>query len=85
MKLTAFYLAEQAHCSVERASLLGGVKFKSLDVDDRFRLRGDTLERAIREDREKGLIPFYVVATHGTTSVCSFDVLEVWYLIITDE
>lgn len=68
---------EQSHSSVERAGLLGGVKFRLLGVDDTFRMRGDTLERAIQEDKDKGLIPFYVVATLGTTTVCSFDVLEV--------
>nr|CAD7405944.1 unnamed protein product [Timema cristinae] len=49
-----------AHSSVERAGLLGGVKLRSLPTDDNFRLRGDTLEQAIMEDRRAGLIPFYV-------------------------
>lgn len=67
------FIVEQAHCSVERAFLIGGVQFRLLPVDEKFRLRGDTLERAINEDKAKGLIPFYVVATLGTTSICSFD------------
>nr|CAD7267969.1 unnamed protein product [Timema shepardi] len=65
-----------AHSSVERAGLLGGVKLRSLPTDDNFRLRGDTLEQAIMEDRRAGLIPFYVVATLGTTCSCSFDALD---------
>lgn len=52
--------AGQAHSSVERAGLFGGVKFRLLPVDDKFKLRGDVLAKAIREDKEKGLIPFYV-------------------------
>ena len=52
--------AAQAHSSVERAGLLGGVKLRLLPVDENLRLRGETLERAIQEDRDKGLIPFYV-------------------------
>lgn len=50
----------QAHSSVERAGLLGGVKFRLLAVDSKYKLRGDTLAEAIRKDKEQGLIPFYV-------------------------
>ncbi|XKL61071.1 hypothetical protein PGB90_008128 [Kerria lacca] len=74
-KLVA-YASEQAHSSVERAGLLGGVCFRCLPTDNEYKLRGSTLEEAIQEDRNKGLLPFYVVATLGTTSVCSFDSLE---------
>ncbi|KAF7997971.1 hypothetical protein HCN44_009369 [Aphidius gifuensis] len=74
-KLVA-YASCQAHSSVERAGLLGGVKFRLLDVDSKYKLRGDTLAEAIRQDREKGLIPFYAVATLGTTCSCAFDKLD---------
>lgn len=50
----------QAHSSVERAGLLGGVKFRLLEVDSKNKLRGETLAEAIRKDKEQGLIPFYV-------------------------
>ncbi|KAL1124713.1 hypothetical protein AAG570_001336 [Ranatra chinensis] len=69
------YASQQAHSSVERAGLLGGVTFRNLPTDEKFRLRGDTLQEAIQKDRDAGLIPFYVVATLGTTSSCAFDVL----------
>lgn len=61
---------------MERAGLLGGVKFRLLPVDSKSKLRGETLAEAIREDREKGLIPFYAVATLGTTCSCAFDRLD---------
>ncbi|XP_022900977.1 aromatic-L-amino-acid decarboxylase isoform X2 [Onthophagus taurus] len=67
------YTSAQSHSSVERAGLLGGVKLRHLEPDSESKLRGDTLERAMKEDREAGLIPFYVVATLGTTSSCAFD------------
>ncbi|GFG35977.1 hypothetical protein Cfor_03560 [Coptotermes formosanus] len=70
------YASNQAHSSVERAGLLGGIKLRLLPADDNLRLRGETLERAIQDDRDKGLIPFYVVATLGTTNTCSFDCLD---------
>ena len=36
------------------------------------------MAKAIAEDKAKGLIPFFVVATLGTTNCCSFDnILEI--------
>lgn len=49
---------------------------KHLPTDEKCRLRGDTLLKAIEEDREAGLIPCYVVATLGTTGTCAFDNLD---------
>ncbi|XP_050439369.1 aromatic-L-amino-acid decarboxylase-like [Adelges cooleyi] len=74
-KLVA-YSSQLSHSSVERAGLLGGVLLRALDTDSEHKLRGDTLKDAITEDRGKGLIPFFVVATLGTTSCCSFDRLD---------
>ena len=71
-KLVA-YSSTQAHSSVERAALLGGVKIRMLEPDEKFSLRGETLRKAIEEDKANGLIPFYVVATLGTTASCAFD------------
>lgn len=67
------YCSEQAHSSVERAALLGAAKMRCLPLDHKHSLRGETLANAIREDRECGFVPFFVVATLGTTSTCSFD------------
>ncbi|XP_394115.2 aromatic-L-amino-acid decarboxylase [Apis mellifera] len=74
-KLVA-YSSCQAHSSVERAGLLGGVKFRLLEVDSKYKLRGESLAEAIRKDKEQGFIPFYVVATLGTTCSCAFDRLD---------
>ena len=71
-KLVA-YASNQAHCSVERASLLAGVIMRLLPADQDLSMRGEILQKAIEEDRKKGLVPFFVVATLGTTSTCSFD------------
>jgi aromatic-L-amino-acid/L-tryptophan decarboxylase len=74
-KLVA-YCSEQAHSCVERATLLGSVICRKLPVDDKFQLNGDTLEKQIKLDKENGFIPFFLTATLGTTSICSFDKLE---------
>jgi len=58
--MTKYCFLGQAHSSVERAGLLGGVKFRQLEVDQKYRLRGDTFAEAIKKDKEQGFIPFYV-------------------------
>ena len=51
---------------------------RSLQPDKDLSLRGDILANAIAEDKAKGLKPFCVIATLGTTNCCSFDnVLEI--------
>ncbi|GFR84754.1 aromatic-L-amino-acid decarboxylase [Elysia marginata] len=57
-KLVA-YTSEEAHSSVQRAALIGMVQMRQLPTDSKGALRGVTLETAIREDREKGLHPFF--------------------------
>ncbi|KAF2977734.1 hypothetical protein EK904_007702 [Melospiza melodia maxima] len=70
------YTSDQAHSSVEKAGLISLVKIKFLPVDENFSLRGETLKKAIAEDRKKGLVPVFVCATLGTTGVCAFDNLS---------
>lgn len=59
-KSTQNSISGQAHSSVERAGLLGGVRFRQLEVDEKYKLHGDTLAEAIQKDKEQGFIPFYV-------------------------
>ncbi|XP_056330947.1 aromatic-L-amino-acid decarboxylase [Danio aesculapii] len=71
-KLVA-YSSDQAHSSVERAGLIGGVRMKEIPTDSKFSVRGDALERILKEDKAAGLIPFFFCATLGTTASCAFD------------
>ncbi|ESN98402.1 hypothetical protein HELRODRAFT_101612 [Helobdella robusta] len=71
-KLVA-YCSKLAHSCVEKAGMLSLVKMRELDIDENYSLRGGTLEKAIEDDRNEGLIPFYLCATLGTTAVCSYD------------
>uniref|UniRef100_A0A3Q1LX98 Aromatic-L-amino-acid decarboxylase n=2 Tax=Bos TaxID=9903 RepID=A0A3Q1LX98_BOVIN len=76
-KLVA-YASDQAHSSVEKAGLIGGVRLKAIPSDGKFAMRASALQEALERDKAAGLIPFFVVATLGTTSCCSFDnLLEV--------
>jgi len=56
--------------------MLGGVKMRLIRSDKDWRLRGDSLRMAIEADKAKGLIPFFVVVTLGTTNSCAFDDLD---------
>ncbi|XP_063169947.1 histidine decarboxylase [Candoia aspera] len=79
------YASDQAHSSVEKAGLISLVKMRFLPVDENFSLRGETLSKAVQEDRSRGLIPIFVCATLGTTGVCAFDCLSELGLICAKE
>lgn len=70
------YFSRQAHSCIERAAMLGHMKTRVLDTDDKYSLRGETLAKAIHEDKKRDLIPCFIGASFGTTSVCSFDNLR---------
>ena len=55
------YCSDQAHSSVEKAGLIGLVKLRYIETDDQLSMRGDRLVEAIAKDRERGLIPFFVI------------------------
>uniref|UniRef100_A0A7N9AV85 Histidine decarboxylase n=1 Tax=Mastacembelus armatus TaxID=205130 RepID=A0A7N9AV85_9TELE len=70
------YTSDQAHSSVEKAGLISLVRVRFLPTDEQLCLRGETLKQAIQEDRKRGLVPFMLCATLGTTGVCAFDKLS---------
>lgn len=73
------YTSEQVHHSVAKAALLAGFppsSVRAVAVDERFRLRLDALAEAVAEDRRRGLRPFLVTASAGTTNTGAVDDLE---------
>lgn len=58
----------QAHSSVERAGLIGGVRMKKIPTNSEFSVRGAALKKVLEEDRAAGLIPFFVCISLITTS-----------------
>ncbi|XP_030388470.1 histidine decarboxylase [Scaptodrosophila lebanonensis] len=70
------YCSDQAHSSVEKAALIGLVRMRYIEADEQLAMRGKLLREAIEDDIKKGLVPFWVCATLGTTGSCSFDNLE---------
>jgi len=76
-KLVA-YTSNQAHSSLEKAVKIAGIGSQNLrliDVDENYAMRPDALARQIKTDRERGLTPFFVCATVGTTSSNAIDPL----------
>jgi aromatic-L-amino-acid decarboxylase len=72
----AAYTSNQAHSSVEKAVGIAGIgreNLRLIQVDEKFAMRPDELERAVLLDREAGRIPFFVCATVGTTSSNGLD------------
>jgi aromatic-L-amino-acid decarboxylase len=73
------YASNQAHSSIEKAVKIAGLGSENLrliEVDERFAMRPEALERAIARDREKGHTPCFVCATLGTTSSNAMDPLR---------
>ncbi|KAG8942904.1 hypothetical protein FRC04_003304 [Tulasnella sp. 424] len=69
------YGTTMTHSLGAKAALILGLSFRALEVsrDDAYGLRGETLRKALEEDRAAGKIPFILIATVGTTSSCAID------------
>ncbi|KAK5986858.1 Pyridoxal-dependent decarboxylase domain protein, partial [Trichostrongylus colubriformis] len=70
-----------AHPFLEKAVMLNAVKLRKLKCSihpemKNYTVMRETLEEAIKEDRERGLIPFLMIASMGTKKTCSFDRLD---------
>ena len=73
------YTSDQAHYSVIKAAKLAGImpdRVRSIPSDDRYRLRTDALADAVDSDRRRGLKPFAVVSSAGTTNTGAVDPLD---------
>jgi aromatic-L-amino-acid/L-tryptophan decarboxylase len=73
--LTA-YASTQAHSSIEkgvRVAGLGSENLRMIDVDAKYAMRPDLLEKAIETDIAAGRRPCFVAATIGTTSSTAID------------
>lgn len=73
------YLSDQTHHSLAKSARLAGFPARNLRVlpsDTHCRLRLDALEAAVEEDRARGLTPFLVVGSAGTTNTGAVDPLD---------
>jgi aromatic-L-amino-acid decarboxylase len=73
------YVSEEAHHSVRKAAIVAGImpdRVRVIPVNDRFRMPPAAVEEAIVQDRARGLSPFLLVASAGTTGTGAVDDLE---------
>jgi len=72
------YASDQVHYSVAKGAILAGFpegNVRQVPSDDCYRLRPDALEAMIEEDRRRGLMPFLIAASAGTTNTGAVDPL----------
>ncbi|KAK5998268.1 Aromatic-L-amino-acid decarboxylase [Cladobotryum mycophilum] len=64
-----------AHSSTKKAAQVLGVRFVTVPVSEEngFSMKGEDLAATIAELTAKGLEPFYLTATLGSTDVCAVD------------
>ncbi len=73
------YASDQAHFSIARALDELGFPAGTLHLvpaDERFRLRGEAVARAVAEDRAAGLVPWLISGVAGSTNTGSVDLTE---------
>lgn len=72
------YLSDQCHHSMHKALRIAGLEEcvrRVIAVDERWRMDTHALARQVEADRAGGLLPWFVVATGGTTDVGAVDPL----------
>jgi glutamate/tyrosine decarboxylase-like PLP-dependent enzyme len=70
------YVSDAGHASVRRAARLAGLGDAAVRVvptDDRYGMKPTTLGELVARDRARGLLPFLLVATIGTTGSGAID------------
>ena len=76
---SVIYLSSQAHHSIQKAIRIAGLSeahLRYIPLDEGLRLSVKDLEKAIIEDKEKGLIPFFINTSFGTTNSGAIDPME---------
>ncbi len=72
------YLTSHAHHCIAKALGVAGlaeVATREIPLDEAYRMRPDALAGLIAEDRERGLRPWLIIASAGTTDVGAIDPL----------
>ncbi len=72
------YTSDQAHHCVAKAARLAGIKQANVRVlpsDNAYRLSPEAVQQAVHTDRQRGLRPFMLVASAGTTNTGAVDPL----------
>lgn len=76
---STIYLTKQAHHCVTKALKIVGlheVQLRYIQMDNKYRMIPDLLEKQIVKDKAEGLNPFMLVASAGSTDVGAIDPLN---------
>ena len=76
---SVIYLSAQVHHCIQKALRIIGLEdviIREIPLDEEFRLRPSLIEKTIVEDKSKGLTPFLVIASAGTTDTGVVDPLK---------
>ncbi|KAF2773173.1 hypothetical protein EJ03DRAFT_306268 [Teratosphaeria nubilosa] len=67
--------SDQAHSSTKKAAIIAGTRFRSISTDKSraYALTGENLRAKIQELEAKGLRPYYLTVSIGTTNTCAVD------------
>lgn len=70
--------SEQSHSSTQKAANILGTRFRTVPAGAAtgYRMTGEALRKELARLKARGLIPFYVTATLGTTATCAVDEFE---------
>jgi aromatic-L-amino-acid decarboxylase len=77
-QLVAYGSSESHHCLIKgvEAIGIGSDHFRKIPVDRSYRIRTDSLQQAIIDDKLAGLIPFCIVGNAGTVNTGATDDLR---------
>lgn len=70
------YVSEGGHHCLDRSVELlgiGGNNLRRIETGDDFRIKLDSLEKAIKRDRDEGYHPFCIIGNAGTVDTGAFD------------
>jgi aromatic-L-amino-acid/L-tryptophan decarboxylase len=73
------YMTEQLHHCVQKSLRIAGMResiIRYIPMDENFKMKPALLSMQIAEDQSKGLLPFMVFASAGTTNTGTIDPLE---------
>src|SRR5262249_48622986 len=77
--LGVLYTTAEAHASIAKAARIAGFApsaLRRVPVDARGRMIAGALAQAVADDRARGLAPFFVAASAGTTNTGAVDPFE---------
>jgi aromatic-L-amino-acid/L-tryptophan decarboxylase len=84
----AMYVSEERHVSLDKSVDAIGVgrnNLRTLPTNERYQLKIDALEEALKKDKANGIKPLCIIGLAGTTNLGAVDDLEALHHIATRE